>query len=103
MLPELRLRRFSMCFRSGFHGLALACAAGLAGASIPLETETARTLAKHHSEADAAFEYQKSADGYESAVPLAFEYGILENLELLVEPVVFTAIRPDTGRKATGL
>lgn len=94
-----------MSSKSGYRGFSLVLAIGLAftEASIPLETETARTIRKHGFEGAAAFEYQKSSEGLELAVPLAFEYGILENLELLVEPVLYTAILPDTGRKATGI
>ena len=49
------------------------------------------------------FEYQTSSEGTEIAVPIALEYGITDNLELLVEPVLYTAIRPKVGRRATGL
>lgn len=90
---------------SGFRSVGLFLASGfaLAQASVPMETETARTIRKNGFEGNAAFEYQQSGDGSEIAIPLAFEYGILENLELLVEPVLFSAIHPDTGRKASGL
>jgi hypothetical protein len=48
-------------------------------------------------------EYQTSKEGSETALPLAFEYGITGKLTALVEPVVFTWIRPDTGAHAVGL
>jgi hypothetical protein len=72
-------------------------------ASSPLETETARMPKAGIFEADFAVEYQTSDEGNESAIPLAFEYGITDRLMLLVEPVVYAAIRPDTGKKATGI
>jgi hypothetical protein len=72
-------------------------------AADPLETETARLLKAGLFQVESTFEYQVSKDGTEFAVPLAFEYGITNNLQILVEPVVFTAIRPKVGPKATGI
>lgn len=72
-------------------------------ASQPLETETARLLKAGSFKVDATYEYQTSSEGTEHAVPLAFEYGVTDYLGLLVEPVVYTAILPKAGRKATGL
>ena len=71
-------------------------------ASQPLETETARLAKAGSLEADGTVEYQTSSEGTETSVPFAFEYGITNKLELLVEPVLFTAIRPKVGRKPTG-
>ena len=68
----------------------------------PLETETARLPKQGHGNAQAVYEYQWSGAGRESAVPLAFEYGILNRLEIAVEPVIHTSIRPKTGPSATG-
>jgi hypothetical protein len=68
-----------------------------------LETETARLLPAGRWEIGNAFEFQTSAEGTETAVPFAIEYGLTDNLELLVEPVPYTAIRPKIGRHATGL
>ena len=68
-----------------------------------LETETARLLSAGRWEIGNAFEFQTSAEGTETAVPFAIEYGLTDNLELLVEPVPYTAIRPKIGRHATGL
>ncbi len=48
-------------------------------------------------------ELQWSGDGREAALPIAIEYGVARRLELLVEPVPFTAIRPKLGPPATGL
>ena len=68
-----------------------------------LETETARLLPAGRWEIGNAFEFQTSAEGTETAVPFAIEYGLTDNLELLLEPVPYTAIRPRLGRHATGL
>lgn len=67
-----------------------------------LETETARALPQFGYKAGAAYEYQFSADGKEAAVPLDFEVGITHRLELLVEPVAYTSIRPSVGQSARG-
>ncbi len=75
----------------------------VASATIPLETETAVTQPRNGFEGDLAYEYQVSSEGTEMALPLALEYGILDNLELLVEPVLFTAILPDQGVSHRGL
>lgn len=67
-----------------------------------LETETARLLPARRWEIGSAFELQKSGDGTEAAIPFAFEYGLTNRVELLVEPVPYTAIRPKLGRRAIG-
>jgi hypothetical protein len=67
-----------------------------------LETETARPLRAGQLEIAAGYELQDSRDGSETAIPFAFELGITNRLGLLVEPVPYTAIRPETGRSATG-
>ncbi len=86
--------------------------AAVAGIGIPLttssasaqilETETARPIGKGAFEASGNFEYQTSSEGHESAIPFAIEYGATDRLELLLEPVAYTAIRPKVGRRATG-
>lgn len=68
-----------------------------------LETETARPLGRGVIEASGNFEYQTSSEGHETAVPFAVEYGFTDRLELLVEPVAYTAIRPKAGARATGV
>lgn len=68
----------------------------------PLETETARLPKQGHGNAQAIYEYQWSGAGRESAVPLAFEYGILNRLEIAVEPVIYTSVRPKIGPSAAG-
>jgi hypothetical protein len=81
----------------------LACGtASAAAAGPPLETETARLPARGHGNLQFVFEYQSSPDGKESAVPLAAEYGITDRLEIAVEPVVYTSIRPRAGPRAHG-
>ena len=67
-----------------------------------LETETARLLSAGGLNLANTFEFQRSSEGTETAIPLAFEWGITNRLELLVEPVVYTAIRPKVGPRATG-
>ena len=68
-----------------------------------LETETARFHPAHSFQIASGFEHQFSAEGRESAVPIAFEYALTNTWELLVEPVPYTSIRPKVGPRATGL
>lgn len=68
----------------------------------PLETETARLLKARRFEVGSSVEYQTSSTGTETAVPTAVTYGLTDNLELLVEPVFYTAIRPKAGRIVHG-
>jgi hypothetical protein len=83
--------------------LALALVAPrLARAQQPLETETARLPARGTFLSSLAYEFQTSPQGTEHALPPAFEYGITDRLALLVEPVLFTSVRPNSGRSATG-
>jgi hypothetical protein len=67
-----------------------------------LETETARPLRAGQLEIGAGYEFQHSREGDETAIPFAFELGITNRLGLLVEPVPYTAIRPEVGQSATG-
>jgi hypothetical protein len=84
--------------------LALACAACLPHTlrAQVLETETARPLRAGQLEVGAGYEFQQSKEGDETAIPFAFELGITNRLGLLVEPVAYTAIRPEVGPSATG-
>ena len=68
-----------------------------------LETETARPLGRGVLELSGNFEFQTSSEGREAAVPFAAEYGVTDRLELLVEPVAWTTIRPKAGTRATGV
>ena len=67
-----------------------------------LETETARPLRAGQLEIGAGYELQHSREGNETAIPFAFELGLTNRLGLLVEPVPYTAIRPEIGPSATG-
>jgi hypothetical protein len=75
---------------------------GRLGQAQVLETETARFLPAGTWELGTAFEFQKSSEGTERAVPIAAEYGITNRVAFLAEPVPYTAIRPKTGPSATG-
>jgi hypothetical protein len=83
-------------------GLFALLAPGVSRAQI-LETETARLVGKGVLEIGSNFEYQTSSDGHEYALPFALEYGLTNQLEFLIEPVAYTAIRPKTGPRATGV
>lgn len=72
-------------------------------ASQPLETETARLMSAGRLRLESTFEYQTSAEGTETSIPMAFEWAILDTLELSIEPVWFTSIRPKVGRSANGI
>jgi hypothetical protein len=72
------------------------------GSAQILETETARPLRAGQLEVGAGYEFQHSREGDEIAIPFAFELGITNRLGLLVEPVPYTAIRPEVGQSATG-
>lgn len=67
-----------------------------------IETETARVLPAGVWEIGAAFEPQTSSDGTEKALPLMVTWGITGKLELMVEPVAYTSIRPKTGPSGVG-
>jgi hypothetical protein len=67
-----------------------------------LETETARLRPAGSVTAGGNFEWQTSSEGRERAVPFVVELGLLDRLELLVEPVAGTAILPKVGRHASG-
>ena len=86
---------------------AFAILAGFAGSStradLAMETETARVLEPGHFEIGSAFEFQTSSNGEEFALPMAIEFGVFHHLEVLIEPVPFTSIRPSGGGSATGL
>lgn len=74
----------------------------IAHAQQPLETETARLPHRGASVFSLTYELQTSPDGTEAAVPFAFEYALSDRLALLVEPVIYTAIKPRSGRSASG-
>jgi hypothetical protein len=93
---------------SRWRPVVLAAALVTRGAPAPLqaqilETETARSLGSGVFEVSGNLEYQTSSEGRETAVPFAVEYGLTNRLELLVEPVAWTAISPKAGMRATGV
>lgn len=95
------MRRMRLAIGVGL-GIAVSGVTTPAAAQI-LETETARPLGRGVFEASGNFEYQTSSEGHEAAVPFAVEYGVTDRLEVLVEPVAYTAIRPKVGAQATGV
>jgi hypothetical protein len=68
-----------------------------------LETEESKPLSPGQVEFGGGLEYQTSKEGTETALPIAWEYGLTNKLTLLVEPVGFTTIQPKIGTQATGL
>jgi hypothetical protein len=68
-----------------------------------LETETARPLRAGQVELSTGYEFQHSSEGNEIAVPIGIELGLSNRLGLLVEPMPYTAIRPEVGPSATGV
>ena len=74
----------------------------VANAGPPLETETARLPQAGHGSAQLLYEWQTSPQGREDAVPLVLEYGISDRLEIAIEPVAYTSIRPKIGPSARG-
>jgi hypothetical protein len=91
-------------YRILFFSLLLAnSATSLLHATQPLETETARLIPQGVFQLEYTMEYQTSSEGKETAVPLVLKYGLSNRLELLVEPVVYTAIKPNQGKHATGV
>jgi len=87
----------------GMTALACAFVAPIALRAQVLETETARQLRRGQIEIAGGYELQHSREGDEFAIPLGFEFGLTNRLGLLVEPVPYTAIRPELGDSATGL
>ncbi len=84
-------------------GFALLFGFALGSRAQVLETETARLLPEGAYKFGTAFEFQRSSEGIERAVPFLLEYGFTDYLEIAVEPVVYTAIRPKAGQSATGV
>jgi hypothetical protein len=97
--PRMIRRKLASCVSFALASIGLAAPAY---AGQPLETETARLPAQGHGNLQLVAEAQTSPTGKETAVPLAVEFGITDRLEIAVEPVVFTSIRPKTGPSARG-
>jgi Putative MetA-pathway of phenol degradation len=68
-----------------------------------LETETARFLERGTTETGTGFEFQTSSEGTERALPFTIEHAVSDRLALLIEPVAWTAIRPNHGVRAAGV
>jgi hypothetical protein len=68
-----------------------------------LETETALLLPRGAWKVGTAYEFQTSSEGTEAAGPMLVEYGLADRLELVLEPILYTAIRPKEGLRATGV
>jgi len=85
-----------------FAALVLAGSARSVCVAQTLETETARLVPAGWWKVGTAFELQTSSEGREGAAPFLAEYGLSDHLELVLEPVPYTAIRPKAGRHATG-
>ena len=68
-----------------------------------LETEESKPLLPKQFAFGASIEYQKSKEGYETAIPLAIEYGISKKFTLLIEPVIFTNIASKNTPNANGI
>ena len=83
--------------------VAIAWIPAAAKADLSLETETARPVKPGHFELGTAFEFQNSPNGEEYALPAAFEFGVVDRLEMLIEPVPFTSVRPPGGPRVSGL
>ena len=81
----------------------LAMWAAVAAAGQPLETESTRLLRAHQFEVEAGFEHQAADGGGEAAVPWAVGYGIRNDLELLLEPVLYDRITDGNGSVTRGL
>lgn len=81
--------------------LMLALAPGLF-AGQPFEVESARLLVPGAMKIETVAEFQTSADGRETAIPLLFEAGFPHNWELTIEPVPYTSIQPKHSRSVNG-
>jgi hypothetical protein len=83
--------------------ISLIWTASSALADLSLETETARLVKPGHFELSIAGEYQHSPQGEEQDLPMAIEFGVIDRLELLIEPVPYTRIRPSGSPAVHGL
>ncbi|MEP7146589.1 MAG: transporter [bacterium] len=68
-----------------------------------METESARLQNSGWMKVGSAYEIQTSDQGKEYAVPFVFEYGITDRFEIVVEPILFSSIKPNSGSTAKGL
>ncbi len=70
-----------------------------ANADLAFETETARPIEAGKAQVSGAAEYLFGKDGKEFALPLALEYGLIKDLEILFEPIPYASVR-GKGEKA---
>jgi len=98
---EAQMNRRERAVRRLFVLLIAGCSASVSVAQT-LETETARLVPAGWWKMGTAYEFQTSSEGTEAAIPLLAEYGLTDNLELVMEPVPHTSISPRVGRQATG-
>jgi hypothetical protein len=68
-----------------------------------IETETARLLHRGGWKVGAAAELQSSNEGTELAYPMLVEVGLTNSIEIAIEPIPYTAIRPRRSQQATGV
>jgi hypothetical protein len=87
---------------SGLLALGVGACCNVVHAQI-LETETARLPNRAAWEVAGNLEYQTSSEGTESAFPWALTYGLRDDWELLVEPVLYTDISPSGAAAASGV
>jgi len=83
--------------------VAFGIAAAAPSGAQELETETTRLPPMGGFEVGTAVEWQFSGEGNEVAVPLELEYGILDWLALLVEPVAYAGFLPNEGTQANDI
>ncbi len=67
-----------------------------------MKTETCRFLKQGTGNLVNAIGFQTSDSGKERDIPVAIEFGLLDTLELEVEPVVYTSIHPQGGPNISG-
>ena len=72
-----------------------------AHADLAFETETARVIEQGKWQLSSAFEFQFGSSGKEYAFPLAIEYGLFKDFEILFEPVPYVSVHPK-GEKSIG-
>ena len=80
---------------------AFAFAGHQAHADLAFETETARVIEPGKWQLSSAFEFQFGSSGKEYAFPLAIEYGLFKDFEILLEPVPYVSVHPK-GEKSIG-
>lgn len=93
--------RMRTIIQSTIVATALAFAGHHAFADLAFETETARVIEQGKWQFSSAFEYQFGKSGKEFAYPIAIEYGLFKDFEVLFEPVPYVSVHPK-GEKSIG-